>query len=60
VPAEVRRVDDYLPPLPALEVRMLTAGDLSVAASEFVDVLRLSFNKCANELTMEGKQPIGP
>jgi DNA-binding transcriptional LysR family regulator len=59
VPAEVQHLNDYLPPLPELEVWMLTAADLSVAASEFVDVLRLSFNKC-NGLTMEVKQPVGP
>jgi DNA-binding transcriptional LysR family regulator len=45
VPAGVRRFDDHLPPLPELELRMLTARDLSDVALEFVDVLKLSFNK---------------
>lgn len=45
VPAGVRRFDDYLPPLPELDLRMLTASDLSETAAEFVEVLKSSVER---------------
>lgn len=40
VPAGIRRLDDGLPELGAIELRMLTGKDLAPAAVDFVDVLR--------------------
>jgi DNA-binding transcriptional LysR family regulator len=39
VPEGIRRIERGLPRLPALELRMLTAAELSPAASDFVEVL---------------------
>lgn len=46
VPADVRRCEDCLPPLPDLDVRILMAPDLSETAAEFVDVVKSSVERC--------------
>jgi DNA-binding transcriptional LysR family regulator len=48
VPAGITRLDDGLPDLPALELRLLTGRDLPPAAAEFVDILRSTTGKHVN------------
>ena len=48
VPAGIGRLEGGLPPLAALELRMLTASDLSPAAAAFVDVLRSTTTRHLN------------
>lgn len=48
VPVGIRRLNGDLPNLTALELRMLTGGDLSPAAVDFVDILRSTTVKHRN------------